>query len=367
MIWQLKLKLAWIRASKQISSVFVLLNIFLKTLNLPFVEFDKMKSIIFMSILVFGCSRVYSSIVNNRNPLEEPNEDTVLNERLSSPESTLNQTITDLNEILSYLVNRIEYNPSLLHDHQFFKGFISLINRITNITENLVNLRNRNKIDNTIEENLKILNSFKNKFNDLMKSYVKTTLKPLNNSTDITSTESIDYWNIIWKLIDKIDNQISKLNQTKDSNPTTEAMGFIRPSDPLRNMVIMKVLTQIKDQLASNDTLAQINKALTLKDLIAKVVDVVDKTFAVTTIGTTPRTTRRTATTRPPPISNGIINSIFSRIKNVFGNQRASIAPNIMTTPSIAVTENKDETVKDIISHVINQILKEGLIQSPNQ
>ena len=84
----------------------------------------------------------------------------------------------------------------------------------------------------------------------------------------------------------------------------------------------MQVLTQIKDQLVLNKTLAQINKSLSLKDLIAKVVEVVDKTFTMITVSRTPMPTPMT---RKSARNNGIINSIFSRLKNVFNNQRPTI------------------------------------------
>ena len=303
-------------------------------------------------LLIFDLSVVHCSDISS---IGDQLENMILNERHSSGEITLNQSIADLNKVLSYLVKRIEGNQTLFTNRKFFQGFIALLNRITNITDNL---GNSSSVDTTVDETLKNLNSFKQKLNDLMKSYIKTTSEPLDNTTDTSSTESLDYWNVIWKLIDKIDNQVSNLRETNYSSSSTEALGFIRPSDPNRNMIILRVLTQIKERLASNETFAQINKSLTLRDLVSKVVNVVDMSFTAPTFTTTPMPTTK-------PRGNGIINSIFSRLKDVFNNQMRATTPSI-TTSMIEVNENNEQHIKNIVSQVVDQILKEGLSHSSN-
>ena len=318
--------------------------------------------IIILSLLMFDFSGIQSIGTSS-----DDNELGVINffNNNSTEGQSMNETLIDLNKILTYLVGKVENNPIVLENREFLRAFSHLLNKVNDIIESM---ENSNLIDSETDENLKTLKSSKHKLNELMKFYVKTTLSPLTNTTDSTSTDSLDYWSFVWKIIDKIETQLSKSSKTSQSNgtsiTTTKTMNsrLSLPSDPLKNRIIFQVLSEIRAEIASNDTLKQISdKSFTVNQLISKVVEVVDKTSVSTKLSTTSRPTQSI------PQSNGLIGAIFSRFKNLLNNSlmRATTSPPMRTTPAVVKgIDSNDYNIKDIVTQVISQLVRENQLKT---
>lgn len=289
-------------------------------------------------------SLVYSNDFLNENLIDDLMDGNVLfldksaNTGLLNP--PLNQTLNELNEILLQLIKRIESNPILFNVPEFLKNFMNLMKKINEIVEKSAKSA---KIDAKVKESLMKLDFSVSKLTVLMKTYAKIeNIKPLDKPNDTSIPESFDYWSIIWKTVNKIESQLSK---TSDSVGKTQKNGL--NSDLIRNQLIFEVLSKIRNQLATNETLQKMadERSLGMDKIMARVMARVDSLRATIT-------TQTPVTSRPTP-NGGIIGSIFSRIRDLLINQTNR------PIPPPAATKAPMAAYKNDIESMVKQIMEE--------
>ena len=302
---------------------------------------------VILLVLFVNFSNVYSNESSNDNLIEdELNEnilflDKSLTTGLLNP--PLNETINDLNEILVQLIKRIENNPILFNIPEFLRNFMNLMKKINEIVEKSAKSA---KINTKVKEGLMKLDFLVSKLNVLMKTYAKIeNIKPIEKTNDTSIPESFDYWSIIWKTINKIETQLSKTTELV-RNTQTNNHGL--NSDITRNQLIFEVLSQIRNKIATNDTLQKISneRSVGMNQIMAQVMARVD---SLTT------TTRMPIVSRPPP-NTGLIGTIFSRIRGILTNQatRPTLPPTATTVAMTSYRRDIDAMVKQIMEELFS-------------